>query len=637
MVSPMVTPMVSSWTRDPAGTAQTTSISTLYVALTLHAGEPQMEARTVLLVDFLRYVEDAGLQTYDGLVIQNASDISRESDRVRVQNNVQRGERRREERGGERRRQEATHRLGFMTMPFPQDRAPSLGFSVRSQSLHSVQDEPTNQNHWDPDDPTNQGQWDIDDPTNQGLRKRPPPKPRRNPATKLSSSDIEGFNEGFVGEKLPPPKPQRNPCTQLSSCFDQSQSSNHNDGRPLDQSGEEEPVYIEMGPKPEPDEGVYEEMIFASESSPRPKTVPTPFPNLLSHRAPLLSLPQNAPAQTPTVSLPQALPPTQSQTSPQTSDESPLTPLETALGQFFHQELKKNPRAEARVRRTSDPLQDPERGLFKPEWSHSVDRIRPETRRDPRSQSVDQIHPETRRDPRSRRLDSEPDLRPEQRQYYSLRRDPTGREHKRDLRDPRKGIRVEQRRERSLESLPQDSHKDSDFTVTSSGRASAPPLTCRSGPSPIPHSYRRSQSACPSPVKRPPPYDVIMMSSAVSHGGHMTQRARGSESGFTVRSTQNQVQNQVQNQTESFHTQAPWYYGGLPVCVGAPGGGLPVWAPGVCVGAPGVCVGSRAAEMLMRDTMERKRLLCCEIRRVRRPPPYSTTAPPRARTWDSEI
>lgn len=36
---------------------------------------------------FFQYVEDSGLQTYDGLVIQNASDIARESDRIRNQTN----------------------------------------------------------------------------------------------------------------------------------------------------------------------------------------------------------------------------------------------------------------------------------------------------------------------------------------------------------------------------------------------------------------------------------------------------------------------------------------------------------------------------------------------------------------------
>lgn len=60
-------------------------------------------------------------------------------------------------------------RMGFMTMPAPQDRLPphNQGFTVRSQSLHSV------------------GGGDDDSNHN---RKQPPPKPKRDPNTKLSSS-----------------------------------------------------------------------------------------------------------------------------------------------------------------------------------------------------------------------------------------------------------------------------------------------------------------------------------------------------------------------------------------------------------------------------------------------------------------
>lgn len=60
-------------------------------------------------------------------------------------------------------------RMGFMTMPAPQDRLPppSQGFAVRSQSLHSV--------------------GGGDDDSSHG-RKQPPPKPKRDPNTKLSSS-----------------------------------------------------------------------------------------------------------------------------------------------------------------------------------------------------------------------------------------------------------------------------------------------------------------------------------------------------------------------------------------------------------------------------------------------------------------
>lgn len=62
-------------------------------------------------------------------------------------------------------------RMGFMTMPAPQDRLPhpcSSGFSVRSQSLHSV--------------------GGTDDDGSCGSRRQPPPKPKRDPSTKLSTS-----------------------------------------------------------------------------------------------------------------------------------------------------------------------------------------------------------------------------------------------------------------------------------------------------------------------------------------------------------------------------------------------------------------------------------------------------------------
>lgn len=69
-------------------------------------------------------------------------------------------------------------RMGFMTMPAPQDRLPppSQGFTVRSQSLHSV--------------------GGGDDDSNQS-RKQPPPKPKRDPNTKLSSSSetVDGGGE----------------------------------------------------------------------------------------------------------------------------------------------------------------------------------------------------------------------------------------------------------------------------------------------------------------------------------------------------------------------------------------------------------------------------------------------------------
>ncbi|KYO33858.1 neuronal tyrosine-phosphorylated phosphoinositide-3-kinase adapter 2 isoform B [Alligator mississippiensis] len=269
-------------------------------------------------------------------------------------------------------------RMGFMTMPAPQDRLPhpcSSGFTVRSQSLHSV--------------------GGTDDESSSCSRKQPPPKPKRDPSTKLSTSS-ETVNSGTTSKsgklpdrtevsakprphsdeytkKIPPPKPKRNPNTQLSTSFDETYIKKHGPMKttltrdaslsqvssPAPDTEEEEPVYIEMVgnilrdfKKDEDDqsEAVYEEMKypifddvgqdskcqceydhhtcssqcatptvpdldFTKSSVPStPKgllcDIPPPFPNLLSHRPPLL-----------------VFPPAPVQCSPN-SDESPLTPLE---------------------------------------------------------------------------------------------------------------------------------------------------------------------------------------------------------------------------------------------------------------------------------------------------------------------
>lgn len=72
-------------------------------------------------------------------------------------------------------------RMGFMTMPAPQDRLPppSQGFTVRSQSLHSVGGGEDESHH---------------------SRKQPPPKPKRDPNTKLSSSS-ETVDGGGVSRR----------------------------------------------------------------------------------------------------------------------------------------------------------------------------------------------------------------------------------------------------------------------------------------------------------------------------------------------------------------------------------------------------------------------------------------------------
>ncbi|XP_066565798.1 neuronal tyrosine-phosphorylated phosphoinositide-3-kinase adapter 2 [Amia ocellicauda] len=339
---------------------------------------------------FFQYVEDSGLRAYDGLVIQNASDIARENDRVRNETNLAYLQ----EKSEKKRRQEEAikrigedvargtdssyvgkhFRMGFMTMPAPQDRLPhpcGTGFSVRSQSLHSV------------------GGGDED---SANSRKQPPPKPKRDPNTKLSISS-ETVNTGTTCKagkdldasskprpyseeykKIPPPKPKRNPNTQLSTSFDESYIRNHGTKKsskketsssqthsPARDTDEDEPVYIEMvgnilrdfkRDDDDQSEAVYEEMKYPifddlgqdskwpsicnsdhlSCSSPcatptvpdlEPTKssmmstakgalcdIPAPFPNLLSHRPPLL-----------------VFPPAPAQCSPN-SDESPLTPLE---------------------------------------------------------------------------------------------------------------------------------------------------------------------------------------------------------------------------------------------------------------------------------------------------------------------
>ncbi|KAM6178538.1 neuronal tyrosine-phosphorylated phosphoinositide-3-kinase adapter 2 [Rhynchocyon petersi] len=344
------------------------------------------------LDEFLQYIEDMGMKAYDGLVIQNASDIARENDRLRNETNLaylkEKNEKRRRQeeaikriggdvgRGHEGGYVGKHFRMGFMTMPAPQDRLPhpcSSGFSVRSQSLHSV--------------------GGTDDDSSCGSRRQPPPKPKRDPSTKLSTSS-ETVNSTAAcksgkppertevstkprphsdeySKKIPPPKPKRNPNTQLSTSFDETYIKKHGPRRtslprdsslcqvstPAGEAEDEEPVYIEMvgnilrdfrREDDDQSEAVYEEMKYpifdelgpdargdldhhscssqcatptvpdsdsARSSVPcAPKgllcDIPPPFPNLLSHRPPLL-----------------VFPPAPVQCSPN-SDESPLTPLE---------------------------------------------------------------------------------------------------------------------------------------------------------------------------------------------------------------------------------------------------------------------------------------------------------------------
>ncbi|XP_026229643.1 serine/arginine repetitive matrix protein 2 isoform X2 [Anabas testudineus] len=375
--------------------------------------------------------------------------------------------------------------MGSITMPDPQERMPmphphalacGQGFSVRSQSLHSVGGGNSGGG----------GEEEVGSPTS---RKQPPPKPRRDPATKLSMSSeavdhspmstcrgdrcdaTQGCSEDC--RRVPPPKPKRNPNTQLSVSFDESYIKSHggsgvcpskplhhvtspcernpsspqSDESPTDDC-EDEPVYIEMGgidvggreplksEDEEQGESVYEEMKYPAlddmeyrtdpvgcrSACPTPAPydpeplsrcstprniplcdIPAPFPNLLTHRPPLL-----------------VFPPAPAQCSPN-SDESPLTPLDvTKLPMLENQSYSKSPTS------SSEPSSAPIR--------------------------------------------------------------------------------------RELTATP---------TLTVSGRSSAPPLPCTLYKSSSSSSYQRSHSACPSPVSmgrcltplslmRTPPFDAPM-------------------------------------------------------------------------------------------------------------------------------
>uniref|UniRef100_A0A671QGF2 Neuronal tyrosine-phosphorylated phosphoinositide-3-kinase adapter 2-like n=1 Tax=Sinocyclocheilus anshuiensis TaxID=1608454 RepID=A0A671QGF2_9TELE len=385
-------------------------------------------------------------------------------------------------------------RMGSMSMPAPvehmsphQYQPPcNPGFTVRSQSLHSVE-----------------GGEEEGSPTS---RKQPPPKPRRDPSTKLSISSeaVDLSPTGSKGSqgciedcrKVPPPKPKRNPNTQLSTSFDESYIRNHGSkgsptmlfssdvqapfpAQPQGPQGSDldEPVYIEMSgnvgrelmlrsEEDEPGEAVYEEMKYPGLdefdwrwdisscrsqcatpcipeldihaplsrcTTPRGTPVcdiPAPFPNLLTHRPPLL-----------------VFPPVPAQCSPN-SDESPLTPLDVAkLPMLENSSYGKSP--------TSSSLE--------PSGSASTPHLR--------------------------------------------------------------------RAERELTATP---------TITVSGRSSAPPLPCalyKSSSSS--HGYQRSHSACPSPVSmgrcltplsliRPAPFDGPFATTGLPRSASATPHGKGS-------------------------------------------------------------------------------------------------------------
>ncbi|XP_061695558.1 neuronal tyrosine-phosphorylated phosphoinositide-3-kinase adapter 2 [Syngnathoides biaculeatus] len=373
-----------------------------------------MSSKEEETIRFFQYVEENGLKAYNGLLAQNLDHARNEKNRIYLQekNDKKRKQEEAIRRTGEDIATEGKHlRMGSITMPDPQERTPmphphalacGQSFSVRSQSLHSVGGN------------SGGGDEEVGSPTS---RKQPPPKPRRDPATKLSMSseavdhspvsacrgdrcDAQGCTEDC--RRVPPPKPKRNPNTQLSVSFDESYIKTHGGGGVCPPKGlhrtcspcehhasppqsdesptddcEDEPVYIEMGgidvgarelsksEDEEPGESVYEEMKYPmlddmeyrtdpvgcrsacptpAPYDPEPLSrcstprnipfcdIPAPFPNLLTHRPPLL-----------------VFPPAPAQCSPN-SDESPLTPLDvTKLPMLENQPYTKSPPSSAEV------------------------------------------------------------------------------------------------------------------------------------------------------------------------------------------------------------------------------------------------------------------------------------------------
>ncbi|XP_075056101.1 unconventional myosin-XVI [Mixophyes fleayi] len=195
--------------------------------------------------DFFLSMENLGQQTYHSLVIQNASDIAREKDRLRTETDVNNdtigssyGKEENSNRIGEIGTKSLKNNfVGYRSTPnlFHSDSvvvplsAGSLvqsvaGASVRSLSLHTV--------------------LSLDDSGNlQSPRKQPPPKPKRNPTTRLSVSyeavsacliaAAKGIDDEALSrprphsddystmKKIPPPKPKRSPNTKLSGSYEE--------------------------------------------------------------------------------------------------------------------------------------------------------------------------------------------------------------------------------------------------------------------------------------------------------------------------------------------------------------------------------------------------------------------------------
>ncbi|XP_043933275.1 neuronal tyrosine-phosphorylated phosphoinositide-3-kinase adapter 1 [Protopterus annectens] len=261
---------------------------------------------------FLQFIEEKGIEVYNSLINASQSSRSSQCEDLRYDMNLLYRKSKLEWKHKEEESKKSTgkdvgvgkvrdiasfrkhFRMGFMTMPASQEHSPhpcASSMAPRSLSCHSVGSTENDEDH-------------------QSSTKKPPAKPKRHPATKLSmcehtravgtqaqsgegsemqtSSQKSGVDSSDDGRRIPPLKPKRSPNTHLSVSFDEAYANRpstmmglgrlprHNtaDSAPQPRYNEdEEPVYIEMvgdifkgqttpDDDSEENEAIYEEMKY---------------------------------------------------------------------------------------------------------------------------------------------------------------------------------------------------------------------------------------------------------------------------------------------------------------------------------------------------------------------------------------
>ncbi|XP_021094989.1 unconventional myosin-XVI [Heterocephalus glaber] len=319
---------------------------------------------------FLQNTEDLALQTYDALVIQSASDIARENNQLQTEVNASyhrdKGEAAGQpEEGAKRAEDQAGPWLvhaSSVPVPVAADSlAQALaGQSTRPPPLHTT--------------------FSVDDSSGfPSPRKQPPPKPKRDPSTRLSASyeavsaclsaakdpACEALtrprphsDDYSTMKKIPPRKPKRSPNTKLSGSYEEiwgprppgvagQVDARHTPGtssapRTSPQCAAQLPLHLPLPPGDDDSEPVYIEMVGnaarpgvpEADSPEQGESVYEEMKYFLPEEGSWLPGPRSAcdiPAPFPDL-LPHrppllVFPPAPATSSP-ASDESPLTPLE---------------------------------------------------------------------------------------------------------------------------------------------------------------------------------------------------------------------------------------------------------------------------------------------------------------------